>query len=103
MHAPEIGEAGRIQPLTPGWRRPQRLGCLPHVVLKQPGLSQGAPDLHLLVAMESGLLQRADQEGGRLSPRPALERLDGAPINISPCHAGEYIRYTGGWIDGDRL
>ena len=49
--------------------------------------------------MESGLFQRADQERGRLRPRPALQRLDGAAINVSPWHGRQYIRYTGGWID----
>ncbi len=50
VHAPEVREPGRIQPLAPLRRGAQRVGRLPDVVLEQPRLGQGTSDLDLLVA-----------------------------------------------------
>ena len=73
VHPPEVGEPGRIGPLARIWRPAERLGRLAQVVLEQPGFRQSAPDPNLVVANETGLPQRADQEGRGLGPMPLLQ------------------------------
>ncbi len=82
VHAPEVRQPGRVEALPPFRRIAQRFGRLPDVVLEQPGLGQRAADLGLLVAIAAGLLQRANEEGGRLRAVPVLERLHGLAVEI---------------------
>ena len=77
VHAPQVGEPGRIEPLAPLGRRTKRLRGLPQVVEQQPGLCQCAADLDLLVATQSRLPQRADEQVGGVSSLTALQRLNG--------------------------
>ncbi len=82
VHSPEVGEPGGIEPLAPLGRRSERLGRLPHVVLEQPGLGEGAPQLDLVVAPEAGLLQRARQQRGGVRAMAAFERLHGLRVGV---------------------
>ena len=96
VHPPEVGQPGRIEPLAPFGRRPERLGRLPDVVLEQPGFGQRAADLDLLVAAaDPGCLQRADQQRRRLGPVPVLQGLDGLGVEVGCGTARQYTRYTG--------
>ena len=79
VHAPQVRQPGRVEPLPPLRRIAQRLGRLPDVVLQQPGLGQRAADLGLLVAVAAGLFQCADEEGGGLRAVPVLERCTAWP------------------------
>src|SRR3982750_886502 len=70
---PEIRETRGVAPLAPLWRRAERLGRPPHVVLKQPGFRQSTSNLDLFVAVETRLAQGADGNGNGLDPPPPFQ------------------------------
>ena len=67
VHAPQMGEVGRIEPFVRFRRGTERLRRLPDIVLKQPGFGERAANLDLVRAWQPGSLQEPDEEGCRLS------------------------------------
>ena len=89
-----------MQPLPFFGRMAERVGRLPEVVLLEPRLRQRASELKVLVARETGLLQCANEEGGRFRAVALLERVGGLCEVVWQRHAREYTRYTGGRVGG---
>jgi hypothetical protein len=48
VHAPEVRKEGGIEPFVGFGRGTERIGRLPHIVLKEPGLSKRASDVNLI-------------------------------------------------------
>ena len=86
VHAPQVGEPGRIEPLAPLRRFSQRFGRLPHVVLQKPGFRQSAANLRLLVSMQPRAPEGAYEEACRLGPGPSFQGLYGLSKEITRCH-----------------
>jgi hypothetical protein len=95
MEPPQIRESRRIEPLAPFRRGPERFRCPSHIVLKQPGLGKGAPDLDLLVTVKARLAEPADEKRSRFCAHPAFKRANRLAVEISRGHGREYSRYTG--------
>ncbi len=76
VHAPQIGQTGRLDPLARFRRVPQRLGRLAQVVLEQLGLGERAADLDLLFARQTGTPERPGQQRRRISAPPLGEGLN---------------------------
>ena len=80
VHAPEMGEVRRIQPLACLGGAAQRLGRLPDVVLQQPGLGQRAPQLDQVRARQSGPFEQPDEHGRRLRSLPSIQGGEGLRV-----------------------
>jgi hypothetical protein len=87
VHAPQIGEAGGVEPLLATFGRlTEGVSRLPNIVLEQPGLSEGTSNLKLLVAMEPWLPQGANKQGGRFDTSPSFKRSRCLTVEIGRCH-----------------
>ncbi len=101
VHTPEVGYAGGIEAFPRFGRSPEGVGCLPDVVLEQPGVRQRAADLALLLPPQPWPLQRAHQQRRRFSAAPALQRLHRLPEEIWTGHGGDSIpriQAPGSWL-----
>jgi len=86
VHPPQLRKTGRIESLSSFGRLPKRLSCATHVVLKQPRFGKGAPDLDLLVAVQTWLPHRPDEDRGRLDPGASFERARRLAVEIRRWH-----------------
>ena len=76
VHAPEVGQLGRIGPLPRFGRSPKCLSRLTEVVLEQPGFSQRCPKPDLVFAGQPRLTEGAGQERRSLGAVPVRQGLD---------------------------
>ena len=99
MHAPEVRKARRVEPFSRFGRSTERFGRLPEIVLEEPGIGKGAPDLDLLLAAQPRPLDRADEEGRRVRAAAVFQSLNGLPIEVGSGQSGDSIpRIQVGWV-----
>ena len=75
VHPPKIGRPRRVESFPRFGRAPERLDGLADVILQQPGVRQGAAKLDLLLTPKAWLLERPDEERGRLRATALIQCL----------------------------
>ena len=76
VHAPEVGQPGRIGPLPRIGRSPKCFSRLPEVVLEQPGFRQRRANPDLVLAGQPWLTKGADEERRRFGAVPVRQGFD---------------------------
>ncbi len=97
MDAPDVREAGRIQPLAAVRLRSEHLRGLVEIVLEDVRLGERGADLRALVAGQTGLLEGPGEGVRRFSTSSLLEGFDAFRVEVSR-HAAEYTLYTLGCL-----
>src|SRR5262249_9155509 len=98
VQAPQLRETRRMQPFPLLARLTEVLRRLSDVVLRNPRLRQRAADLEVLVACESRLLQRANEQRRGFGAVSLLEGVRGLREVLWHRHRREYTAYTPRWI-----
>ena len=80
VHAPEVGQPGRIGPLPRIGRSPKCFSRLSKVVLEQPGFRQGRSNADLVLPEQPWLTKGADEQRRRFGAVPVGQGFDGTVV-----------------------